>query len=348
MRSSSKIALIATAYILLVYFLYLTESGVTDNGINTFVDALWYSVVTMSTVGYGDLVPVTPIGKALGLVFIVGSVGLVGYLISQLTTQIGIIVENKKLGLNGTNFKGHILIIGWNHFAKQVVDEIINTNKKIAIVTNHREDIDLIHQSFSSKDVFALFSDYDNYENLELANISQSSIVFINFEDDSDSLIYILNLKKRYKDLRYMVSLNKPSLRETFYAAGVRYVVSKNEFASKMVASYTFEPDVATIAESIMTTAIEDEDHDILEYCVTENNPFLNQDYLDAYINMKVEYDSVLMGISKKTESGWKILKNPAKGTTIEQGNYLILMINGSSKDKIDELFGVPQGRMSD
>lgn len=77
--------LICTAsYLAVLGLLTLAERSHPDASIQTFTDALWYSLVTISTVGYGDLYPVTPVGRILGVVFILLSIGLLAFLISFL------------------------------------------------------------------------------------------------------------------------------------------------------------------------------------------------------------------------------------------------------------------------
>ncbi|MDF9799830.1 voltage-gated potassium channel [Catalinimonas alkaloidigena] len=334
------------AYFIITYLLFTAESGEENSNIKSLPDAFWYTIVTLTTVGYGDFYPVSTFGRLVGLVFIIGSVSLIGYLISQLTNQYSAYLEKKRLGLLGTNFEHHIIVIGWDKFGKQVVDEVVGSGKQVAIILNNKSEIDLIHEAYSNKEVFVLFTDYSNLEAFSKANIQEAATVFINFTDDTEVLIYLLNLKKKFPDLNYVVSLNNPSLKETFAAAGVRYVVSKTEIASRLVASYTFEPDVALMAESIMTTALEGEEYDLLEFLVNEQNPFAGEDYLDSFIKMKVEHDCVLVGLNKKVNGKRILLKNPSKGTKIEAGDYLVMIGSGAAKNKIKKLFKTTEGRV--
>lgn len=69
-------------YLLLLRLLSLAERGVEGTQISTFFDALWYSLVTMTTVGYGDVVPQTWLGKAIGCVFLFVSLGVLTSLLS--------------------------------------------------------------------------------------------------------------------------------------------------------------------------------------------------------------------------------------------------------------------------
>jgi len=72
------------AYLAVLILLTLAERSAPDATIRTFADALWYSLVTLSTVGYGDLYPVTTPGRILGVVFILLSLGLLTFLIGFL------------------------------------------------------------------------------------------------------------------------------------------------------------------------------------------------------------------------------------------------------------------------
>lgn len=96
MKRRNKIYLYMTAILLLIYIALLTIlclSEYADKGatIHSFGDAFWYSLVTLTTVGYGDLIPVTPLGQAVGMVFLLLSAGitmtLFGAVISFLTSE---------------------------------------------------------------------------------------------------------------------------------------------------------------------------------------------------------------------------------------------------------------------
>ena len=82
MKRRSKIYLYMTVGLILIYIglvalLYLSEYADSNATIRTLGDAFWYSLVTLTTVGYGDLTPVTPLGHAVGIVFLLLSAGII-------------------------------------------------------------------------------------------------------------------------------------------------------------------------------------------------------------------------------------------------------------------------------
>ncbi|MCD8152735.1 MAG: ion channel [Clostridiales bacterium] len=70
------IAVLACIYVVLLLAMLLAESANPQSSIRTLEDAIWYSVATLTTVGYGDVTPITPIGHAVGIVFLLLSTGI--------------------------------------------------------------------------------------------------------------------------------------------------------------------------------------------------------------------------------------------------------------------------------
>lgn len=83
--------LFAIVYVILLAVLCLSEHTDKTATIRSFKDAFWYSLVTLTTVGYGDLTPVTPLGQAVGVIFLLMSAGIMmtlfGAVISFVTSE---------------------------------------------------------------------------------------------------------------------------------------------------------------------------------------------------------------------------------------------------------------------
>jgi len=71
-------------YIALLGLLTFAESSSPDSSIQSFFDAVWYSVVTLSTVGYGDMYPTTPFGRIIGVCFVLMSLGVLSFIVGTI------------------------------------------------------------------------------------------------------------------------------------------------------------------------------------------------------------------------------------------------------------------------
>ncbi|MCB0483515.1 MAG: NAD-binding protein, partial [Flavobacteriales bacterium] len=315
-----------------------------ESPINTFFDGIWFTLVTIATVGYGDMYPHTLGGKLVSLIFVVGSFTIFGFLIGRITSFMTERIEDQKLGFHGTKFKGHAIIIGWNNAGQEALEQLMGVGKRVAIVTNKRDDIDLIRENYPPNMVFTLLSDFNKLESLEKANIREASIIYSNLDDDTANLVNLLNLRKFYGDLRCVVTLENSNLKETFQTAGVTYTVSKHEIASRLLASYIFEPDVARFAEDIMSFAESDDDYDIKEFRVTKKNPYAGKTYGEAFYDFKKKSNALLVGISKVANDERKLYKNPPDDFPVEADDFLIFILNGAAAKDIEEIFKVEEG----
>lgn len=94
------------------------------------IDAFWWSFVTITTVGYGDITPSTVGGKIIGVVVMVFGIGLLGMFTATIAS---IFVEGKLKegkGVKAVKVKDHFLICGWSYKAKEIIAEL-RADKKV-------------------------------------------------------------------------------------------------------------------------------------------------------------------------------------------------------------------------
>ena len=332
-------------YIVLVETMLYFESFDPNSTLDTFGEGVWYSLVTVTSVGYGDYVPSTIGGKLIGGIFVLMSLISFGLFVGSITNYFRVMNENKKMGYLGTKFDNHTVIIGWNSFARTVADQLFEIGSKIAIITSSKENVEIILEHFHHhKNVYVLFSEFDNFDLLKNANIDKASMVFLNGKSDTENLVHLLNFKKRFKAPKYIVMLENGDLKDTFMSAGVTYTLSKHELSAKLMASYIFEPDVAEFGEELISNAKNETEYDIMMYRVIATNPYVNKDYDDVFFELKKKYNTIVIGISKMIEGKKTLIKNPDYEVKVEIGDYLIIISNGKHSAKISALFGVEEG----
>ncbi|CAN5420007.1 hypothetical protein BH09BAC3_BH09BAC3_05900 [soil metagenome] len=338
------IAILAIVYGCFIAILLQLESGQPKSNINTLQDAMWYLAETLTTVGYGDAMPVTYWGRMIGFVFLLSSLGVYGFIIGQIANFMSTLKEQKELGLNGTQFKNHVVMIGWNDFGQSVISHLVGAGRQVAVITKDRASIDIIREFYPIETVYTLYSDYNNFDLLEKANLKQASVVFINLNDDTEKLVYIINIKKHFQDLNYVVTLDNGNLKGTFVNAGVTYAISKNEISSKLLASYIYEPDVAILSEEIIAFAHEDHEYDMKEFLITGNNPLINMPYEKAFLDLKKQCNVILIGIVKIAGGKRTMHKNPEINIMINDGDYLLMLMDRKGQDKLKRVFHIEEG----
>lgn len=112
-------AIIVTLLIVSSLLVWMLERGRSDaTSITSFWDGIWWALVTVATVGYGDRVPATPYGRLVGMVLIV-----VGFTLLSVFTGLvaSLFVEDRMKGAKGLKqlrAREHVVICGWNNTAE--------------------------------------------------------------------------------------------------------------------------------------------------------------------------------------------------------------------------------------
>jgi voltage-gated potassium channel len=285
------------------------------------------------------LYPVTPVGKIVSLTLVIGSIGVIGYFIGEISNKINAYMEKKKKGLMGTDFSNHYVIIGWNNFAGMVAEQMINANQKVAFVVDCMEDLETIRARFAKDKVFVFFNESTNISDLVKVNITESKAVFVNLKDDSQTLVFVINLKKKFPNTKITTTCAQQELKDTLLNVGVGNVILQNEITSRMVASSLFEPHVAEYVNDLIATSVLDDDNDIQQYKVVETNPYLGKSYMDAYIQLKQDLNIILIGLVVDGN----LVKNPPDDYVIKQDDYLVIISYGDSTN-FSKAFGVEEG----
>lgn len=317
----------------MVLLVFQVESNFDGGNIKSIADAYWYSLVTLTTVGYGDFYPVTFWGRLYGMLFVIASFGIIGFLFSQVSFLVKDFRFKKKQGYFGTDMENHCVLIGWKSQTKEIAEGILNANEQLVIVTDKKDDVDYIKRIFPQKNCFCLYTEINNYKNLEKINIEKAKRVYLDFEDDTQALVYAVNVKKNFSNVKFVVALNNPDLKESFNYLGDNYIISKEEIVSRFAASYIFEPYAAMITEDLMTTTTEEGNLDFHQYKISPNSKYIGEDYSVAFTEFKAQYNAILVGIARDE----KIYKNP-KAMVLQKDDYFIFI------GDINSLEGVVNG----
>lgn len=306
-------------------------------------DTVWYAIVTLTTVGYGDYYPVSTPGKLIGVLFVLSSLGVLGILIGKVADLFASYRERHRLGHHGTDATGHIVIFGWNDSTERIIEQVRIMDRFVVVVTPDRSHIDDIHDRFDD-DVFPLHANMDDVAFLERVNLRQADRVLLNIDSDTDSLIHLLNLRKAFPEVDFTVTAHNRELRETFHNAGVAKVVSSDASAAHLTASVIFEPDVAMFAQDLITTAQSASEYDLQQYVIQSDSRAVQYSYGELFRTLYSTYNVVPIGVSKPGPDGWSLHELPEDALSLEAGDILILIATGDDVEPLEQEWNLSVG----
>lgn len=119
------LSLVATTVFLGAISIYVVEIGEANSQISGPFDAIWWTIVTLTTVGYGDTVPVTHLGRVVAIMLMLAGFVLMAVFAGVMTqTLVGYLLDVREETVRMSTTVNHIVICGWNSRGPLVADEI--------------------------------------------------------------------------------------------------------------------------------------------------------------------------------------------------------------------------------
>ena len=284
----------------------------------SFLDALYWTVITMATIGYGDISPQTPGGKIFTSIFAV--LGISAFAVVATNIFEIIVTENMKklLGMGKCRWKNHTVIIGWNESARHAL-EYLQTRYNLKAVIISPEQIDVV-----DKDVMYIKETGVIETDFRKANVKDASNVIISLKDDITTIMTILQIKKMNKNVQVIAEAISKENMIIMEEAGAD-VINTHAFAGRMLASFVFEPYITLFFEEMSNSYI---DNNIQEIALISELSGKNFEYVFYF--MKEHFQITVIGLS---ENG-NYLINPPFSKTVSENTHLIVL---ASSDNIKE-----------
>jgi voltage-gated potassium channel len=237
-----------------------------EAGAPTLIDGLWYSLVTMSTVGYGDFFPKTPLGRfAVGVPLMFVGIGILGYLLSAVSSALVFSQSQKRKGMGVMNLKNHLIVINVPSVAKveQVIRELrrdptIGSDREVVIIA---EDLEELPQIFCGHDVHYIRGNPTRDDTLARAAIDFADYVVILCRDPKDSgsdnlnLAIALAIETRAAKVISAVECIDSGMVELFRRAKCDRIVCLSRFESRFISHELLNPGAQELIEELLSSA---------------------------------------------------------------------------------------------
>ena len=220
---------------------------------NSLKNTLWWTIVTMTTVGYGDMSPKGDYSRLFATFLMLTGIGISGLFTSTMSS----IFVTKKIregrGLETVKTKNHIVICGYNPNLEMILDFIIksyNNEFPIVLVNDLSEDkINSILSKYNKIEIRFVKGDHSRENILEKANVQNSKSVMVLTDDadingDQKTILSTLTLKNINSNLRVIAQVSNRENITHLRRANVDEIIINDKFETFMTASHILDPGV--------------------------------------------------------------------------------------------------------
>lgn len=302
---------------------YFVEAPSNDD-VNNFGDCLWWAIVTMSTVGYGDKIPETTGGRAVATILAIG--GPVIFL--TVVSSVGATLYNEwRKGMRGeaqVHFKDHIMVCGWNPKAKDVINELRLSPKfrkcPIVIIDDCTDT-----KPVDDSDVAFVRGNAWEVEVLEQANVRKAKFAVVVAGDetpaaDQKTVLTVLAIESIEPSIITCAEVNDPNNEGHLRRANCDVVVNTNVLASKLLATAVENRAVNDVIDELVTHTRGSEIYGVKLPRKYENSPFK-----EPFEELKRSHNVTVIGIDRRGER----LVNPSADFVLQAGDTILVISGG-------------------
>ena len=296
---------------------YLLQYSVQQSGIHSLFESLWWTMQTVTTVGYGDVTIYGTTARINAMVVMILGIGSIGLFTASLATVFVDSRISRKLGEVRLRMKEHIIVCNFDSIASETIRRIAEDGNEIAILSN--EPV-----SFQHENVFYIKGSCLEPADLDRAGISKASkaIVFSgrikNDEDptgvDARSILSGMEMKRQNPGIYVIAELYNPNSEKHALEVGIDETITRGNVSSLLIYNSIMNPGVSKLLYRILGNQREE----------MLGEETVNKGKYSSYDTLYSEYESqgkLILAVVKDRE----ILIRPPKDAAAECDSVIYL-----------------------
>ena len=339
MRRRLGFGLLSLLLLTLVGTLGYLWIGWPDHGV---VDAFYMTIITLTTVGYGEVIDLT--GNDGARIFtaalLLGGMGIVAYSVPLLAAflvegHLHNVFRRRRMQKLIQAMSGHFIVCGSTPSAWHVVEELLRTRREVVVVAPSAEGLGAMNEHFDA--LVFIEGDPSDDENLVFAGVERAAGLVACLESDKDNVIVSLTARRLSEKVRIIAATELPKNEAKMRAAGANAVVSPYKIGGLRIASELVRPTVVSFLDKMLRD--EQQSLRMEEVPVPEAVP---PGQTLAGLEIARSTGALVLAVVPAGETRFEF--NPPPTREIEPGMTLIVMTTAEGRAKLDALFGKLQG----
>ncbi|HID98296.1 MAG TPA: potassium channel protein [Thermodesulfobacteriaceae bacterium] len=285
------------------------------------IDALYMSVITLTTIGFGEIRPLSPAGRIFTIFYIFLGAGFILYLFTAFTEaivtgQIESYFGRRRMKKKISELRNHYIIAGYGRIGQAIV-KILGKEYPLIIIQKDPETETYLEASGH----LYIMGDATKDSVLKHAGIKRAKSLVAALAADADNVYLTLTAKELNPEIQVITRADTEGARRRLVRAGADHVVNPYQIGARRMALILAKPTVTDFLEASVCAGSIDRLLELEEIKVEEGSILSGQNLIEA--NLSEQCNVILLSI-KKT-SGENVF-NPSYMYQIDEGDVLVVL----------------------
>lgn len=299
-----------------------------------WVDALYMTVITISTVGYSEVTPLDGSSKLFTVLFIMTSVIVIAYSLSVVTEYIISknaleSIKQRAMKKRIEKLKNHVIVCGFGRNGTQAVHRLGSFKRDFVVVENNQEKLN------KYSDILFVQGDANDDSVLIEAGIHRAQYLIAALPHDAANLFLVLSARQLNPNLFIISRAEQASTCDKLTLAGANKVIMPTKIGGDHMASLVVSPDLVTFMDKLATQG--DENINLEEIELTHID---NQGETMSLSDLDLRRKTGCSVIGYVTPEG-KYIINPEVDIQLEQKGKIIVLGRSEQIHKLNKMFHI-------
>jgi voltage-gated potassium channel len=214
------------------------------------MNAVYQTVTTISTVGFGEVEPMSTRERLFTMVLILGGVGTALYILSGLVEavvdgELGELLGRRRVERRIAHWSGHVIICGYGRVGRAIADLVATSGGDVVVVDRDAERL-------ADLSVATLQGDATDEELLRTAGIGRARVLVAALTTDADNLFLTVTARALRPDLFIVARVRQEASEGKLASAGADRVVNPQRIGGQRMAAFVLQPHVAEFLDVVM------------------------------------------------------------------------------------------------
>lgn len=290
----------------------------------SWLDALYMTVVTLATVGYGEIVDTShsPVLRTFNLLVLTFGIGVMLYVISAATAfvvegELKNVFWRRRMQKRIAELRGHVIVCGAGGTGMHIVQELLKVGRHVVVVDHDHQRLEKYQ---SLPDVLLVEGDVTDEQVLEEAGLARADGIIAVLPSDKDNLVVTVTVRQKYPNIRIVARNIEANMGEKILKVGADATVCPSSIGGMRMASEMVRPHVVSfldlmLQEKSKTLRIE-------EIPVPDHSPWVGLEL--SQLNLRKKFNLMCLAILDGAAEA--IQYNPRENEVVKGNTVLVVM----------------------
>jgi voltage-gated potassium channel len=287
-----------------------------------FVESLYMTVITVGTVGYSEVRPLSTGGRIYTMTLILLSTGAMVYATAALTAlilegELFGLLKRKRMNNRIRTLSDHYVVCGESRIGQHIIDELERTGQPFVVIDREPEKVNAL----LARNILAVAGDATADATLLEAGVDRAKGLATSLSTDADNLFVVLTARRLNRDLRIIAKALDDATRDKLQQVGANGVVMPQAIGGMRMASELLRPNVVSFLDIMMRS--KDKTIRVEEIQIREDSPAIGKSL--AWSGASTTEGASLVALYRANEP-YQFTPNPE--TRLMSGDLLIMLGN--------------------